>query len=329
MRNEHGWIKGASGLVIAAGLCLASGQARAADGLEIQRPQKVARTVTTSAPTAPVTAAAGGAAVAAAVAAPESASSGVAPEEASVSREADVVDAQSPREWKHSGFVLDAKVGMLGCMRTICASGHGADPGLRVGGFLGGNVGGILEVGVQGAWGRLRPNVGAGTNVLDLYGVDTAAVQAAVNAGTAGLAEDLDTSLLSVQGAELESIQAGFGLRVHFVPRGRFDLYAGSGVGYELFRTKYDTPGGEALLDFHGLGIPVQGGLSVFLTKRLALGADFEYRWTHFGLGTLQHPAQDVALPLSALERAGFGAENIGSQLPRFWTAGVTARLRV
>jgi hypothetical protein len=231
---------------------------------------------------------------------------------------------------------MDAKFGMLGCLRTICSGtqGHGADPGVRVGGFLGGNVGGVLEVGVQGAWGRLRPDVGPDRNVLDLYGIDTAALQHEIDQQTGGMAEQLgleglDLGQLAVHDAKLQSIQAGLGLRLHVVPRGRFDAYVGSGIGYELFRADYTTPSGPVRIDFHGLGVPVQGGLSVFLTRRLALGADFEYRWTHFGVGNLQHPARDVAVPLSVLADRGYGADRIGDQLPRFWTAGVTARLRV
>jgi hypothetical protein len=299
--------------------------ASAAEGVEIQRPQRVARTVKVAHAAEDI----------APIAAPVSRSSSLAPADTTLARpsadEPEQVDP--PREWKHSGFVIDAKVGMLGCLRSICAgsNGHAADPGVRLGGFVGGNIGGVLELGVQGAWGRLRPDVAPGKNALDLYGIDAAAVQEAMDEHTGGMAAEngLDLGLLEVEKAQLQSIQAGLGLRIHFVRRGRVDAYVGSGIGYESFRADYQTPTGDTRLTFHGLGVPAQAGLSVYLTKRLALGADFEYRWTHFGVGQLQHPEQEAVLPLSILDRYGHGANEIGKQLPHFWTAGVTARLRL
>jgi opacity protein-like surface antigen len=165
--------------------------------------------------------------------------------------------------------------------------------------------------------------------MLDLYGIDSAALQERIDREDAGMADELDLGQLAVREARLQSVSAGVGLRLHFVPRGRFDAWVGSGVGYELFRADYRTLAGDVRVDFHGIGLPAQGGLSVFLTRRFAVGADFEYRWTHFGVGRLQHAAGDVTLPLSVIAEQGPGGADVSAQLPSFWTAGVTARLRV
>lgn len=318
------------------GAALGSMNVRAAVGPELQRPTHVARTV--NGETSPPSRTPPSASPSTPPSASPSTSPGAAPADATVAtRPVDLEDGpQTPRDWKHSGFILDGKIGMLGCLRSICsgAGGHAADPGVRVGGFLGGNVGGILEVGVQGAWGRLRADVSPDRNVLDLYGIDTAALQREIDQHAGGMADALgldalDLDELAVRDAKLQSVQAGVGLRLHFVPRGRVDAWVGSGIGYELFRADYRTPSGDVRVDFHGLGVPAQAGLNVFLTRRLAIGADFEYRWTHFGVGNLQHPARDVAVPLSLLAERGYGAQNIDQRLPRFWTAGLSARLRV
>jgi hypothetical protein len=241
----------------------------------------------------------------------------------------DVEDpVDGPRTWKHSGFVLDAEAGLLGCLGGVCqgSGGHATQAGPRVGGFLGGNVGGVLEIGLQGAWGRVSPQPAADATVLDLYGIDPAGIQPALQAAAdAGVPVDL--SLLRVNEARMSSVQAGLGLRVHFVRRGRIDPWVGSGIGYELTRARYRTPLGDAELDFHGLGVPMQGGLQVFLTRHLAVGADFEYRWTRFAAGRVEVPGLEAAFAVSALEREGHGAEGLGDRLPRFWTAGVSARV--
>ncbi|MCX4247601.1 hypothetical protein [Paraliomyxa miuraensis] len=241
----------------------------------------------------------------------------------------DAPRAAGPRSIEHRGVVADVRVGMLGCRGAFCRQGHDARPGARVGGFLGGNVRGWFEAGIGGGWGTLSSNVTPGTNALLLYGLDPAVLQQALWAQAAGLLQ-VDLAGLAVQENELRAAQLGPSFRVHFVPRGRIGAFVGSGVGYNLLRTRYQTAVGLVGLDFHGIEVPVEANLSVYLMEHLAVGLQFDYMWTWYGVAVLDHPQQRVALPMGVLQAAGEQqGVDLRGQLPQLWTLGLAVRGRL
>lgn len=242
-----------------------------------------------------------------------------------------VVETATERErLPHSGTVIDFRIGTLGCRGGFCDAGrHDTKPGLRLDGFIGRNIRGWVEIGFGGGWGTIRPQITPGTNALLLYGLDPNVLSAALLAQSAGL-HSIDLAGLAVNEAELRSMQAGPSLRVHFIPRGRVDAFVGSGVGYNLLRARYQTAIGTAGFDFHGIEVPVQANLSVYVHRNIAMGVQFDYMWTWYGLGVLNHPQQRLPLPVAALDSVGaqVGADFSGD-LPQFWTLGFALRGRL
>lgn len=235
-----------------------------------------------------------------------------------------------PGKIPHRGLILEGKLGTVGCTGTICRHGsaHDASPGLRVDGFLGGNIAGFFEVGVQGGWGKPRAAVAPGQNVLSLYGVDPTVLGVALAEVDRGLAAQLPR--LVVREAETTTAQVGPSLRLHLVPRGRLIAFLGTGIGYNLFRARYTTDGGDVRLDFHGLVVPVEGGLGVHLTRHLAIATEGSYLWTRYGLVVLDHSAEHTVVPLSSVEAAASGAGvDLVRDLPRFWTVTFALRARL
>ena len=218
-----------------------------------------------------------------------------------------------------------ADVGVLGCSKALCKSSksHAADPGLHVGGFLGSNLGGFVELGIAGGWGELQPHVQYGSNMLALYGINAQAAE------TPAAALGFNVSELSVHAVSMKAIQAGPRLRLHVVPRGRLAVYAGGGFAYSLMRNDYTTAGGPVRLDFHGFTVPIHGGFDVYVVKRLSFGLRYDYLWTYHAAMVATHPQQTAALPLSVLDglMAEAGATGMSAVLPHFWTA--TANLKL
>lgn len=208
-------------------------------------------------------------------------------------------EAESPRDrFKHRGFVLDVNGGVLGCSGGMCGSGrHNTAPGGRVGGFIGGNLFGVVELGLLGGWGRMQTDV-AQSNVLDLYGIDSGAAEP--------LAEELgiDLATLGVDDAQMQTANVAPVMRLHFPRKGRVGAYAGAGVGYSLLRTKYQGPTDNFRVDFHGIDVPIHGGLMVYVLPRLAVGAQFEYRWSRFLGVVIDHPERTAGAPLRTLQSA-------------------------
>ncbi len=237
---------------------------------------------------------------------------------------------RAPKDFRHNGFVIDARVGTLGCVRALCGSGsHDARPGVRLDGFLGGNVKGWVDLGVGGGWGTMTPRVAEGTNALTLYGLDPVALQQALNL-LGGQALGIDLSTLAVTDAKLRTAQFGPVVRLHFVPRGRFIGYVGTGAQYSLFRAKYDTLGGDVRLDFHGLTVPIQAGFGVHVLENLAVGIQFDYLWSWYGLSTVDHPTQRFTLPMRVLQSAAKMQQvDLRKQMPHFWTFGFALRARI
>jgi hypothetical protein len=133
-----------------------------------------------------------------------------------------------------------------------------------------------------------------------------------------------------VQSSELRAAQLGPSMRIHVVPRGRVGAFVGSGVGYNLLRARYQTAAGPVGLDFHGIEIPVEANLSVYVLEHLAVGLQFDYMWTWYGVAVLDHPQQRVAVPVGALQIAARQqGVDLRGQLPQLWTLGLAVRGRL
>ncbi len=233
-----------------------------------------------------------------------------------------------PRKFSHDGFITDLRVGTVGCVRGLC-SGHNVRPGFRLDGFLGGNIRGFVDFGLAGGWGSLGSDIATGTNVLALYGLDAALLQQALGV-LGGQALPVDLTALSVTDSKLRTAQAGPLLRVHFIPRGRFAAYVGSGVQYNLFRARYSTAAGDARIDFHGLAVPIEAGFGVHVHEHVAVGLQFDYLWTWYALANLDQGGQSITVPLRILDEAArMQNTSLRGQLPQFWTFGLMLRARV
>lgn len=233
------------------------------------------------------------------------------------------------KAFPHRGIVADFRIGTLGCIGALCRGGHDVSPGVRLGGFLGGNIRGWVELGVGGGWGTLGSKVAPGTNAMLLYGLDPNVLQLALLAQAAGLI-NVDLAGLAVQDDQLRAAQVGPSLRVHLLPRGRFGAFVGSGMGYNVLRARYQTALGDVGLDFHGIDVPVEANFSVYVLEHLAVGVQFDYMWTWYGLAVLDHPQQRIPIPMRLLEgTAATQGIDVREQLPQFWTLGLAIRGRL
>lgn len=220
------------------------------------------------------------------------------------------------RDIQHNGLILGAGVGPVGCTRSVCADEHDSQVSYGFEGIFGWNFLGFVELGAQGGWGRVVPQIDGNTNALSLYGVregdrDAVADQLGLTA-----------SELTVSDAESQFIHAAPVVRVHFPRRGRVAAYAGVGVGYLLYRNDYSGPDGDFRLDWHGVQIPVQAGLAIYPAKRIALTVTGSYRFAWYAAGRLDHPRASGAAPAGALADAVDGAGlDFDAQLPHTWSA--------
>lgn len=233
------------------------------------------------------------------------------------------VDGGAAPEFKHKGFVAEVQGGAMGCTGSICAgsNGHNASAGARFDAFVGGNIAGLFELGVSGGYGTMTPKVSAGTNALALYGLELPDIPPELLNG-------FDLNTLNIDSARLDDLRVGPALRVHFVRKGRMQAYVGSGFGYHRFRGRYGTPSGDASLSFHGIDIPVEAGLGVYLSKRLSVGVRFDYIWTHYAAVSVKHPQANMVAPLGYLDQQ-LEARNqsLMGNLPQFWTTSLGLRL--
>ena len=134
-------------------------------------------------------------------------------------------------KFEHRGFTFDGRLGTQGCTRSLCSSSrHDASPGVRLDGFLGGNIRGFVDLGFAGGWGTFANKVEPGTNALSLYGVNPWLLSAA--AARLGMPLPYPVNSLAVEDAQLRTARVGPLLRIHFVPRGRPIAYVGTGIGY-------------------------------------------------------------------------------------------------
>lgn len=229
----------------------------------------------------------------------------------------------------HRGLSLGANIGTQGCLRSLCGSGsHNASPGVRLDGFIGGNIRGFVELGVDGGWGTMGAQVEEGTNVLNLYGVNP--VQLQQMAALLGRPLDFNVFALGVNDTQLRMARVGPKLRIHFIPRGRVLAYIGTGVGYSRFRAKYKTNGGDVRVDLHGLDVPIEIGGGAQITKHFGVTAQFNYFWTKYPIATLDHPDQSLTLPVRVLDEvAAMQGGNVSNGLPQYWSVTLGARFRL
>ncbi len=251
----------------------------------------------------------------------------------------DSVSTYDRREWKHSGFFMEPRLGTTGCFGPHCrgASGHDVTPGVDVGGYIGGNIAGIVDIGIEGSWGRLNAGDLQGRNVFELYGVNPVTFEDVVNAelrsyagGDGTGANQVDFSELVVNGSVLgRTAGAGPLVRVHFIRYGRGSFYLGTGAQWRVWGNKYETELGDVELDFHGIALPAAGGLGFYPIKHLMIGAEFRYVFTHYFLSVIDHPELSTYSPMSLIDAATAEAgSSVSDGLPGFWNASVTMRVR-
>jgi hypothetical protein len=232
-------------------------------------------------------------------------------------------------KFEHRGFTFDGRIGTQGCVGTLCASTrHDASPGVRLDGFLGGNIRGWIDLGFAGGWGTFASKVEPGTNALALYGVNP--WQLAAAAAQLGMPLPYPVGQLAVNEARLRTARVGPLLRVHFVPRGRMIAYAGTGIGYSLFRARYDTVGGDMRVDLHGFDVPIEGGIGAHVTEHVAIVAQFDFYWARYPVARLVHPEESLSFPVRLLDEfAQTQGVQIAKTLPHVWSAGVGVRVRL
>lgn len=227
----------------------------------------------------------------------------------------------------HRGFTFDGRVGTAGCLGSLCANRHRASPGVRLDGFLGGNIRGWVDLGVAGGWGTFNADVEQDENLLRLYGIEPAHLQAAA----VGLGRPLSFNpfALQVRGTKLRSARVGPALRIHLIPRGRGIAYVGSGFGYSTFIADYQTATGPASMRLHGFDVPVQAGAGVQVLEHLAIVAQFDYTFTRYPLVQFEHPQEALTLPVAILDDAAAQSGNsVTDSLPQYWSVGVGLRAR-
>ncbi len=240
-------------------------------------------------------------------------------------------ERKSPKKWRHGGLIVDLQLGTAFCTRQFCrsSSGHDAAPGLALGAFFGGNVLGILEVGLAVGWNTLRPRGIAGRNAIDLYGLDPVLLQQVV-ADQLGVPNvELDFTTLNVTSATSRAFNVGPSLRVHFIRKGRGIAYVGAGLHYQRWRNRYSTTGGDARLDFHGISAPFHVGGGAYVHPNIAVVGEFTYALTYFVLGGVKHPSLSSVAPLTVIEESAVEAgSSLIKGLPHLGKFTVNLRFR-
>jgi hypothetical protein len=246
-------------------------------------------------------------------------------------------EAEPSREpLAHRGLILDVATGILGCTRAVCAGsgGHDAVPGVFVGGFLGGNIGGFVELGVRGGWGQLRSRARDGEHPTSYWGVAPSHLSDELVAYGGAIDIPVVDRLTQArsQAVQLSAFNVAPALRIHFVPRGRAIAFAGAGAGYGGLRSDHRTDLGPLQLSAHGITVPVEAGLGVHITKNLAMIARFDYAWMHYLLLSFDDASDVMVVPTSMLDRVAprqNGQDAMQERLPHFWTVTLGVRLRL
>lgn len=240
-------------------------------------------------------------------------------------------ERKNPKKWRHGGLVFDLAIGTAFCTRQFCRkeSGHDAAPGFTIGGFIGGNVLGILEVGVEAGWSTLRPRGVAGRNAVTLYGLDPALLQQIIadQVGVQNL--EVDFSTLTVTSATSRAFNVGPTVRIHFIRKGRGIAYVGTGIHYQLWRNRYETAGGDTRLDFHGISAPFRVGGGAYVHPNIAVVGEFTYALAYYVVAGVKHPSLSSIAPLAVLEDSAMEAgSSLLKGLPHFGKFTVNLRFR-
>jgi hypothetical protein len=238
---------------------------------------------------------------------------------------------KQPKKWRHAGLIVEPRFGTLGCTRQFCAGSNGHDerPGALLGGFIGGNLLGLLDLGIEAQWGTLRPGDLKGKNAVTLYGVDPARLEQALSERL-GTEVDVDFNQLTVNSAKARAVSAGPALRVHFLRKGRGVAYVGFGIHYQLWRNRYETTGGPTRMDFHGFVAPFRVGGGAYVHPNIAITGEFAYHYAFYVITGVSHPELSGVAPLTLLEGAALDAgTNLRKGLPHFWSFSVSVRFRL
>ncbi|MDC0718271.1 hypothetical protein [Nannocystis bainbridge] len=238
---------------------------------------------------------------------------------------------KQPKKWRHAGLILEPRFGTLGCTREFCAgsAGHHERPGALLGGFVGGNLLGLVDLGIEAQWGTLRPGDLAGKNAVTLYGIDPARLEQALSERL-GTEVDVDFNQLTVESAKARAVSAGPALRIHFLRKGRGVAYIGTGIHYQLWRNRYETTGGPTRMDFHGFVAPFRVGGGAFVHPNIAVTGEFAYHYAFYVITGVSHPELSGVAPLSIIEGAALDAgTNLRKGLPHFWSFSVSVRFRL
>lgn len=200
---------------------------------------------------------------------------------------------------------------------------------MHLGGFLGGNIAGIFEIGAEAGWNTLRPRDVIGENAMTLYGLDPTLVSQAIAQHEGVPAAAVDFSMLDVTSATSRAFNIGPSIKIHFIRKGRGLAYVGAGAHYQLWRNRYTTPSGDLRLDFHGITAPLKVGGGAYVHKNIAVVGEFTYSLATYMVGGVKHPYFTGAAPLGAIEgQASELGSRLAGGLPHFWTLGVNLRFR-
>ncbi len=240
-------------------------------------------------------------------------------------------DKKKRKRFRHRGFIGEFKIGAAGCFKRACKSqaGHYAKPGISLGGFVGGNIFGIADFGLELMWATMTPRAYSGRNVVDLYGIDSVRLQELLVENATYIGSDFSVDSLVLGTAKMRVLNVGPALRIHLVPRGRISAYVGTAFDYQLWRNKYETVGGPLRLDFHGLAIPLLGGVGFYPHPNVAVGFEFRWVYSYHIVIAAKHPELNAGAPIGLIDMAGRdeGIE-VSSGLPTFWHAGASLRAR-
>jgi hypothetical protein len=237
-------------------------------------------------------------------------------------------ERKNPKRWRHAGLVFDLQLGTAGCFRQFCRTEHSSAPGLHLGGFFGGNVLGILELGLEAGWNTLRPRDVAGRNAVTLYGLDPALLQQEISEQQ-GIPVEVDFSTLIVNTAKSRAFNVGPSLRIHFIRKGRGLAYVGTGLHYQLWRNRYTTAGGDLRVDYNGLSAPFKVGGGAYVHPNIAVVGEFTYSLAFYVLGGVNHPDLSAVAPLALLEGTAIDAgSSLMKGLPHFGKFSVNVRFR-
>ncbi|MCA9663115.1 MAG: hypothetical protein KC486_32575, partial [Myxococcales bacterium] len=247
--------------------------------------------------------------------------------------DADDGKKEKRKPYKHRGTILEGKIGVLGCMRRHCKdeANHNSKPGLALGGYFGRNILGLIDVGLEGAWGRVQPQAYSGRNALDLYGLDPNALTAVIaeEMGVPASMIPVDFNGLTVGDIKSTAVHVGPTLRIHIIPRGRLSAYVGGGVHYQLWRNHYETLGGDFRLSFHGVSLPLSAGVGYYVLRWLNLNAEFTYDHVFWLASGIRHPDLDFVAPILLINDAAIQAgSDLKKDLPTFWSLVLSARFR-